>query len=43
MLLDAEALELTAGDWLLIPAGCPHTVLETQPGSSWLAVRLTYP
>jgi mannose-6-phosphate isomerase-like protein (cupin superfamily) len=41
MLVDGEELELEAGDWLLIPAGCPHTVLETQPGSSWLALHLT--
>jgi mannose-6-phosphate isomerase-like protein (cupin superfamily) len=41
MLLDGEELELAAGDWLLIPAGCPHTVLEAQPGSSWLAVHFS--
>ena len=41
MVVDGEELELAAGDWLLIPAGCPHTVLETQAGSSWLAVHLT--
>jgi len=41
MLVDGEELELGVGDWLLIPAACPHTVLETQPGSSWLAVHLT--
>jgi mannose-6-phosphate isomerase-like protein (cupin superfamily) len=41
MLVDGEELELEAGDWLLIPAGCPHTVLETRPESSWLAVHLT--
>ena len=41
MLVDGEELELEAGDWLLIPGACPHTVLETQPGSSWLAVHLT--
>jgi len=40
MLVDGEELELDAGDWLVIPAGCQHTVLETQPGSSWLAVHL---
>lgn len=41
MLVDGEELQLAAGDWLLLPAGCPHTVLDTQPGSSWLAVHLT--
>jgi len=34
-----EPVELTAGEWLLLPAGVPHTVLETEPGSSWLAVH----
>ena len=41
MLVDGEELELAAGDWLLLPAGCPHTVRDTQSGSSWLAVHLT--
>jgi len=40
MLVDGAELELEAGDWLLLPAGCPHSVLETQPGTSWLAVHL---
>jgi cupin 2 domain-containing protein len=31
-------VELGPGDWLLLPAGCPHTLLETQPGTSWLAL-----
>jgi len=34
-----EELDLLAGEWLLLPAGCPHTVLETEPGTSWLAVH----
>jgi mannose-6-phosphate isomerase-like protein (cupin superfamily) len=34
-----EPVELAAGDWLLLPAGVPHAVLETEPGSSWLAVH----
>jgi cupin 2 domain-containing protein len=33
-------LELGPGEWLLLPAGCPHTVLWTQAGTSWLAVHL---
>jgi cupin 2 domain-containing protein len=40
MLVDGDELELGPGEWLLLPAGCPHTVLETQPGTSWLAVHL---
>jgi cupin 2 domain-containing protein len=35
-----ETLELTAGDWLFLPAGEPHTLLETERGSRWLAVRV---
>ncbi len=34
-----EELELLAGEWVLLPTGCPHTVLETEPGTSWLAVH----
>lgn len=40
LLVENEELELRGGDWLLLPAGCPHTVLETEPGTSWLAVHL---
>jgi len=40
MLVDGDELELGPGEWLLLPAGCPHTVLETRPGTSWLAVHL---
>jgi len=40
LVVDGAELELQAGDWLLLPAGCPHTLVETQPGTSWLAVHL---
>ena len=40
LLVEETELELEAGEWLLLPAGCPHTVLETRPGTSWLAVHL---
>ena len=36
--VDGSEFELGPGDWLFLPAGCPHTVLETQPGTSWLAL-----
>ncbi len=39
LLVDGAELELRPGDWLVLPAGCPHTVLETEPGTSWLAVH----
>lgn len=35
-----ERLELGAGDWVLLPADVPHRVVETAPGTSWLAVHL---
>jgi cupin 2 domain-containing protein len=40
LLVDGEEVELESGEWLLLPAGCPHTVVETQPGTSWLALLL---
>lgn len=40
MLVDGDELELRPGDWLLLPAGCPHTVVETRPGTSWIAVHV---
>jgi len=33
-----RAYELDAGDWLFLPAGLEHELLETAPGSAWLAV-----
>jgi len=38
LVVDGAHVELGPGDWLLLPAGCPHTLLETQPGTSWLAL-----
>jgi cupin 2 domain-containing protein len=35
-----ETHELGPGDWLLLPAGVPHTLLETEHGAAWLAVHL---
>lgn len=43
LLVDGAEVELVAGDWLLLPAGCAHTLTETAPGSSWLAVRFGAP
>jgi cupin 2 domain-containing protein len=36
--VDGEDLDLTPGDWVLLPAGIPHRLVETDPGTSWLAV-----
>jgi mannose-6-phosphate isomerase-like protein (cupin superfamily) len=39
--VDGEMLELTAGDWVLLPAGTPHRRVETAAGTSWLTVTGT--
>ena len=39
--VDGVAHELGAGDWWLLPAGTPHRLVRTEPGTSWLAVRST--
>lgn len=36
-----ERFELGAGDWFLLPAGVPHRLVRTEPGTSWLAVTST--
>ena len=30
---------LAPGDWWLLPAGTPHRLVHTEPGTAWLAVR----
>jgi cupin 2 domain-containing protein len=37
-----ETVELAARDWLFLPSGRPHRLVETEPGTSWLAVHV-YP
>jgi cupin 2 domain-containing protein len=37
--VDGVEHELTVGDWWLLPAGTAHTLVRTEPGTSWLAVR----
>jgi mannose-6-phosphate isomerase-like protein (cupin superfamily) len=34
-----ERFDLSRGDWILLPAGTPHRLVETRPGTSWLAVH----
>jgi mannose-6-phosphate isomerase-like protein (cupin superfamily) len=29
---------LTPGEWLLLPAGTPHRLTATRPGTSWITV-----
>lgn len=31
--------DLSAGDWVLIPAGEPHVLRDAEPGTRWLAVH----
>jgi cupin 2 domain-containing protein len=31
--------DLVAGDWVLLPAQVPHRLLQTMPGTSWLALH----
>lgn len=37
-----ERVDLGVGDWILLPAGTPHRLVRTDPGTNWLAVHL-YP
>ena len=39
--VDGVGHDLVAGDWWLLPAGTPHRLVRTEPGTSWLAVRST--
>ena len=43
--LDVDGVEhaLGAGDWWCLPAGTPHRLVSTSPGTSWLAVRSAQP
>lgn len=34
-----ERLELDSGDWVLLPARVPHRLVETRPGTRWLALH----
>jgi cupin 2 domain-containing protein len=38
--VNGQRHQLRAGEWLLLPAGTPHRLLRTEPGTSWLAVHL---
>ena len=35
-----EHLDLGPGDWVLLPAAVPHRLVETSPGTRWLAVHV---
>ncbi len=38
--VEGERVTLGPGEWLFLPSGVPHTVVETEGGTSWLAVHL---
>ena len=38
--IKGELRTLKAGDYVFLPAGTPHRVERTQPGTLWLAVHL---
>jgi mannose-6-phosphate isomerase-like protein (cupin superfamily) len=40
LVVDGEMLELEAGDWVWLPAGTPHRLVRTEPGTSWVTVHL---
>ncbi len=35
-----ETVDLSAGEWIVIPTETPHRVMSTQAGTEWLAVHL---
>lgn len=37
--VDDERVELGSGDWVLLPAHVPHRLVDTQPGTRWLALH----
>jgi mannose-6-phosphate isomerase-like protein (cupin superfamily) len=37
--VDGSSVGVGAGDWLLLPAGTPHRVVQTESGTHWLAVH----
>jgi cupin 2 domain-containing protein len=41
LVVAGETVELGPGEWLFLPARVHHRLVETQPGSSWLAVTTT--
>ena len=41
--VEGERIDLGPGDWVLLPAGTPHRLVETQPRTSWLTVTSPKP
>lgn len=40
LVVASEEVVLGPGEWLLLPAGCAHSLVSTKPGTSWLALHL---
>ena len=38
--VDGERVELNASEWILLPAHTPHRLVHTEPGTSWLTVKV---
>src|SRR4051812_6972990 len=38
--VEGETVELSRGEWLLLPAGTRHHVLRAERGTQWLAVHV---
>jgi cupin 2 domain-containing protein len=43
LLVGSELLELGSGDWAWLPAGTPHRLVRTEPGTSWVTVHARTP
>ena len=43
MEVGGERVDLVAGDWVLLPAGVPHRLVEVEAGTNWLAVHVHPP
>lgn len=37
--VDDERVVLSSGDWILLPAHVPHRLVNTEPGTRWLALH----
>ena len=38
LIVEGREMHLEPGDWVLLPAGTAHCLVETQEGTSWLTV-----
>jgi cupin 2 domain-containing protein len=37
--VQGELVNLSSGDWILLPAHVPHRLVDTLPGTRWLALH----